>query len=310
MVKPLNRGDLLRQEYRQKRYMGSLSKEDIIKRAEDIILNMTTLDPSGKVALHGINQTGHYWMEKWTHLLEEYVIRYGPYPNGFIDGSLKAAPMVNPTYPELPKSKSAIDSIGGIQDGSLYKFGKFEHLDKMFKKGIIRIAPASYYSDPSLNKAIQDDELSFTVRKRATDFVIKDKLGNKIPAFGDVKFQLTAPTNYFVHCFSSGYTFREYDDFEADTCIVINKPRKLFQKMMKAVKKTKPHFKGFSSPVKYLDPLTCSPDSINIFFAKHFSYGYQNEVRTIWLPDESINKLEPFFIDIGGMEQYAEIIQL
>ena len=273
-------------------------------------MNMTVLSHDGKVGLHGVDQMGHYWMEKWTHLLEEYVIRYGPYPNGFIRGSLKNAPIVNPTYPEIPKSKSAIDSIGGIQNGSLYKFGKSEHLTKMFYNGVIRITPASYYSDPSLNKAIQDDELSFTISKRATDFVIKDKLGNKIPTFGDVKFQLTSPTNYFVHCFSSNYTFREYDDFEADTCIVINKPRKLFQKMMKAVKKVKPQFQGFSSPVKYLDPLTCSPDNIDIFFAKHFNYSYQNEVRTIWLPDEPVNELEPFFINVGEMKQYAKIIHI
>lgn len=290
--------------------MEFLSRADLETRAKDILLNMTTLTPAGQIGLHGVNKTGLGWMVKWTHLLEEFVLRYGPYPNGFTDGSMKDAPLVKPTYPETPASRKAIDSIGGIRDGHLYKFGKFEHLDSMFRKGEIQIASASYYSDPSLNKAIQDDELSFIVRRRSDNLIIKNESGESISTFGDVQYELKSPTNYYVHCFASNYTYREYDDFEADTCIVIYEPRKLFQKMMKAVRTLKPNFKGFASQVTYLDPLTCNPDSVNVFFSKHFKYSYQNEVRTIWLPDKTISNLEPFFIRVGSMNQYAQIIRI
>jgi len=290
--------------------MEFLSRADLVARAKDIMSNMTILTSAGQIGLHGINVTGLLWMVRWTHLLEEFVLRYGPYPNGFTDGSMKDAPIVKPTHPEPPPSKEAIDRIGGTRDGQLYKFGKFEHLDKMFRQGEIRIAPASYYSDPSLNKAIQDDELSFTVRSRSDSFVIKNDAGNNIPTFGEVKFELKSLTNYYVHCFASNYTYREFDDFEADTCIVVSEPRKLFQKMMKAVRVLKPDFRGFASPVTYLDPLTCNPDSVNIFFAKHFKYSYQNEVRTIWLPNEPVEQIEPFFIEIGSMNKYAQIISV
>jgi hypothetical protein len=99
-------------------------------------------------------------MVKWTHALEEFALRYGPYPNCFSDGSIKDAPIVNPTYPASPPAK---DAIGSIQENCSYKLRKNGHLAAMFKYGRIRIAPASYYADPSLNNAIQDDELSFLV---------------------------------------------------------------------------------------------------------------------------------------------------
>lgn len=271
---------------------------------------MTTLTPKGQIGLHGLNDDGIFWIIKWTHILEEFTLRYGPYPNGFSDGFLKDVSIVNPTYPNIPPSKIAIDQVDGLKEGYIYKFGKNEHLDPMFKHGRIRISPASLYNDPSLNKAIQDDELSFSVSSRSDNLVIRKNDDEIIPTYGNVTFHLKSNTNYYVHCFASKYTFREYDDFEANACIVISKPRVLFQKMMKAVSKKIHDFSGFASPVKYLDPLTCNPQDVDILFSKHFRYSYQNEVRTIWVPPLPIQHLEPLYIDIGCMENYAQIIRL
>jgi len=290
--------------------MEFLSDVELKTRAKEIMSNLTLLTAQGQIGIHSSSDSGSFWLIKWTHALEEFCLRYGPYPNGFADGGMKDAPIVKPSYPDQPSSKIAIDSIGGVQENCIYKFGRLEHLKPMFNSGVIRIAPASYYADPSLNKAIQDDELSFTVRTRAENVVVQSDIGTNIPTFGDVKFHLKSNTNYYVHCFAADYTYREYDDFEADACIVISNPRKLFQKMMKAVKKQKSSFKGFASPVKYLDPLTCSPDSVDIFFSKHFKYSYQNEVRTIWLPAFPVDKLDPFFIEIGDMRGYAKLVSI
>ena len=80
--------------------------------------------------------------------------------------------------------------------------------------------------------------------------------------------------------------------------------------MIKAVKCLKPDYHGFASPVVYHDPLNCKSDNINILLAKHFKYNYQNEVRTIWVPPTPVDKLDPFFIKIGSMKKYAEIITI
>ena len=304
------RHEIWRQEYRKHRYMEYLSCEELVDRTKDILANMTTLTEKGQLGLHGLGTVGQYWMIIWTHLLEEFVLRYGPYPNGFTDGVLKDASIVNTTYPEPPCSKTSIDGIGGVKPNQLYKFGKYEHLIEMIKRGRIRIAPASYYSDPSLNKAIRDDELSIQVQKRADRIRIKNIEGEKIPAFGSVKYKLTSNTNYFVHCFSAGYTYREFDDFEANACVVISEPTTLFKKMMRAARKALPDYDGFASQIKYIDPLNCEPGCVDIFFAKHFKYSYQNEVRVIWLPKIPVEKIEPFFIEIGSMEKYAKLIRI
>ncbi|HDN9022486.1 TPA: hypothetical protein P2I06_000005 [Aeromonas veronii] len=308
--KKLVRHEMWRNEYRSHRYMEFLSKSELEDRTKQIISNMTILSSEGKIGLHGTNEHGIYWLQVWTHALEEFFIRYGPYPNGFADGSMSNAEIVKASFPEPPKAATALEQAGGFSEGAICKFGKYEHLDGMFNKGHIRIAPASYYKDPSLNNAIRDDELSFEVQTRADGLVFEDVQGIKIPAFGQVKFKLESNTNYYVHCFASKYTYREYDDFDADCCIIIDKPRELFQKMMKAVKKVKPHFKGFAAPVKYLDPLNVSSDDVNVFLAKHFKYSYQNEVRTIWLPEEPQMQLEPFFINVGSMASYARMVRI
>lgn len=306
----MRRHEFWRNKYRSHRYMEYLSDLELRVRAKDIMLNMTALTPKGQIGLHELNDDGVFWMIKWTDLLEEFVLRYGPYPNGFSDGSMNDVSIVNPTYPDIPPSKIAIDQVDGLKEGYIYKFGVKKYLEPMFKEGKIRVAPASFYNDPSLNKAIRDDELSFSVSSRPDNLVIRNNDGDIIPTYGNVTFNLKSKTNYYVHCFSSRYTFREFDDFEANACIIISHPRVLFQKMIKSVSKKINDFEGFASSVKYLDPLSCNPMDVDILFSKHFRYSYQNEVRTIWVPSSPIQQLEPLSIEIGSMEKYAKIIYL
>jgi len=47
-----------------------------------------------------------------------------------------------------------------------------------------------------------------------------------------------------------------------------------------------------------------------VLFSKHFRYSYQNECRFVFLPKEPILDLKEFFIEIGSMEEYAEIITI
>lgn len=306
----MRRHEFWRNEYRSHRYMEYLSELELRVRTKDIIQNMTTLTSKGQIGLHSSDDNGIFWMIKWTHILEEFVLRYGDYPNGFSDGFLKDASIVNATYPNIPPSKLAIDKVDGLKEGCIYKFGVRKYLEPMFKEGKIRISPASLYNDPSLNKAIQDDELSFFISSRSDDFIIRNDDSEVIPTYGNVNFHLKSKTNYYVHCFASKYTLREYDDFEANACIIISKPRLLFQKMIKAVSRKKPDFHGFASPVKYLDPLSCNAMDVEILFSKHFRYSYQNEVRTIWVPPSPMQHLEPLLIEIGSMEKYAKIIYI
>jgi hypothetical protein len=290
--------------------MEFLSPEELEGRTCDIFANITLLSAKGQISLHDFSAGGEYWMRVWTDVLEEFVLRYGPYPNGFANGFLKRTLMVKPTHPETPPAKKAIDSIGGIRPGRLYKFGKRQHLEPMLKKGYIRIAPASLYSDPSLNPAIKDEELSFSIKVRSKDVKDEDMHGNEIPAFGNVEISFESKSNYYVSCFAANYTYREFDDFEANSCIVIHEPRKFTKRLLSKVRLIKPKFRAFASHVNYIDPLNHFSGGINVFLAKHFRYAYQNEYRLIWIPEIPEKDLEPFFIEIGDMSRFAEIVHI
>ncbi|MBM5130214.1 hypothetical protein HYN91_07385 [Vibrio parahaemolyticus] len=75
------RHEMWRNEYRSHRYMEFLSKSELEDRTKQIISNMTILSAEGKIGLHGINELGKYWLQVWTHALEEIAIRYGPCMN-------------------------------------------------------------------------------------------------------------------------------------------------------------------------------------------------------------------------------------
>ncbi|MDL0430216.1 hypothetical protein QPM17_03715 [Marinobacter sp. TBZ242] len=306
----MTRSEYWRLSYRRDRYLEFLSQDELEKRACDIMGNMTFLSGKGQIGLRAFSEGGAYWMPLWAHVLEEFALRYGPYPNGFTNGFVKGTALVKPSHPDEPLAKKAIDSIGGIRPGRLYKFGKKEHLEPMLKRGRIRIAPASYYSDPSLNPAIKDEELSFSIKIRPRDVKAEDMNGEEIPTFGNVEVSFESKTNYYVSCFAANYTYREFDDFEADSCIVINEPREFTKRLLSRVRRIKPDFRGFASHVDYIDPLNHFSGEINVFLAKHFRYAYQNEYRFLWVPDKPLMELDPFFVEIGDMSQYAEILSI
>tara|TARA_R110001583_G_C5558663_1_gene400980 strand:+ start:110 stop:982 length:873 start_codon:yes stop_codon:yes gene_type:complete len=288
--------------------MEHLSKEGIEARTKDILTNMMTLSEKGQISLHGLSKIGEFWMVKWTHVLEEFVLRYGPYPNGFTNGFIKDVSFVNPSHPEPPKAKVALDKLGGIPAGCLFKFGKSEHLNDMFHHGRIRISPASYYDDPSLNQAIRDDELSMTIEAHPSSVKITNSKGESIEPIGNVSFRIESKTNYYVHCFASNYTYREYDDFEANACIVIKNPEAVLGKIISTFEEEIPGFICYAESVRYIDPLQSKKDDVELFLSKHFKYSYQNEFRIIWIPGTEVKMLDPVFIEIGSMEEYADII--
>lgn len=306
----MTKSESWRYAYRQNRYMEHISQKKLEERTIDIFTNMMTLSEKGQISLHGINELGEFWMIKWTQVLEEFSLRFGPYPNGFTNGFLKEAQLIKPSHPHPPKAKIAIDKIGGIPEKALFKFGKAEHLNDIFHKGEIRVAPASYYNDPSLNKAIKDNELSFTVTSRPSDVHITNSTGETINPIGNIEFTVESTTNYYVFCFAQNYTYREYDDFEADTCIIVREPEKLLERMIEAFENKVDGFTGYPTPVKYLDPLQAKSDDVEIFMSKHFRYAYQNEYRIIWFPHHQVKKLEPVYIDIGSIESFADIIYI
>lgn len=256
-----------RNNYRVKRYMKYLSKDELEQRAKDIFTNLVVLQADEKIGLRPINNVGVYWMVIFTELLEEFRLRYGNYPNGFESGFIKEANIPNPK--DVNKTKKAIDEIGGIKEKSIYKYGKLIHMKDMIEYGKIRVSPASSYNDSSLSPAIYDDELNFEISRLSEEITLWNETKNcEIKPLGSIKCKSSLNTNYYVQCFSTAYSFREFSDFECDACVVILDIARFIELVENEVKKQIQNYIFIPQAVEYIDPLKPhkKPD---VFFSKH-----------------------------------------
>lgn len=309
------RVDVWREQYRARRYLEHVSEEDLGQRLRDIVNNSIILTEKGQAAPRSPAEGGGYWMMKLTHIREEYLLRGHDYP----DNVLKGITLPKFTYPEPPKSAIAIKGKDFIRGKYLIKYGKFEHLSKIFEEGVLRIAPASSYKDPSLNYAIGDDErtvITYGLPKEVKMTVIDHKTGEEkgtlIPT-SNITYYSECKTDYYVFCLSMVYDHRLFEDFDkADCCIIINKPSDLLRRIESISSQVLSGWKMFNMPVTYLDPFNAQEEEHIPFFTKNFKYAYQFEYRLAWLPpDPSFNeKMNYLFFNIGSIKDIAELIMI
>jgi hypothetical protein len=305
--------DKWREEYRQDRYLEYLSIDDIEQRVRDMFTNIVVLAEDGKISLPPIEKGTGFWMRLFAHVLEELALRGQWVRPGF----LKDNPMPVPTWPAVPRAVRAIAGRQFEPGKCLFKFGKQEHLRRALEKEEVRVAPASSYSDPSLNYAIRDDEMRFTVQVPAKDAWIQKvdertlkPMGERIEVLGNMSFTQNVQTNYYVYCLACLFDFRAFDDFEADACLMVKEPKQFIERLLLAVFARLPNWLARVDAVDYLDPLRTKRESVRAFLAKHFRYSYQKELRIVWVPETPKEVLEPIFVEVGALHDVAELIVL
>jgi hypothetical protein len=312
----MKRHEAWRAHYRARRYMEHLTDDELQQRAKDVFLNMLVITQEAKIGLPPISPESTCWMEVWTHVLEEFVVRFGPYPAGFGTGFMKTVAIPVPSNPLAERAAAAVSARAAPQGAYLVKYGKLKHLKPAYELGRLRIAPASAYSDPSLNPAIRDEELEVEIQPPPSEIrltVIDPKSGKSkgsISPLGN-KIKKVSRTNYYVSCFSSLFTPRLFLDFDdADACLLITRPREFIEAVFAEFERKLPAFTGLDKPVRYIDPLNTSLRDLDVFFCKHFRYAYQKEFRIVWLPKKLCSDLDPVFLELGKLSDYAELISL
>jgi hypothetical protein len=309
----IKRHELWRKKYRGDRYLEYLSAEELAARSRDVINNQITLTENGKIGFVPMDEWGDYIMQVWTHVLEECQLRNYPFPYP-LD---QVRDWQFPTYgwPGLQKAVDAYKARNLVIGNYLIKYGKLKYLQMAFENGKIRIAPASYYSDPSLNQAVRDSELELSIYYRPSKPKLKLDVGVEdlkapIRPVGNITYALKSSTNYYVYCLASEYSYRLFGDFEADACLIINNPQGFTRMLIDAVEHRLPNWKGFATSITYIDPINTSKEELDIFFCKHFSFAYQKEYRVIWLPPSNEMALQPIEIEVGSLKDYCELISL
>lgn len=309
----MKRHELWRLQYRQKRYMEHISQEELEKRIEDVFRNKLILTEEGKIGLRPIPGAGEYWTVMWTHLLEETSLRgIGMQPVNFL------APEIFPkaTWPRAPSAAKMLKGRKFDEGGCLFKYGKKKYLRKSHDDGVIRVAPATFYNDASLNSAIKDDEriLSVFHHPSSVNIIHVDRntgKETKIKPTGNVKITFELSTNYYVYCMSYVCDLRLFDDFQADACMVIHDAKGFLNRLDASFKKLVRFCRFITNQVQYVDPLNPPEEKdIDLFFCKHFRYSYQKEVRSVWVPEKAVEHIEPVYLEIGPMGAYSEYIEL
>jgi len=304
-----------RRQYDSRRYARHLSQPELNQRIRDVLLNLLRVNAEARIDIGPITDNTLIWMEKWTHVLEEMQLRYGPFPAGFTREILHSEPFPDFVSELAKKAAKRLSSLGLKRGDVFIKFGKRVHMERLHETGALRIQPATYFAQTDHNGAVRDDELTLSVALAFTrDDVLKivrnpqDVPPNAPEQRVDVKFQ--SPTDYWLYCVTNSVEPRLFVDFNADSCVIIRDCQR-FTKMLREASRSKlANVAMRDDSAVYVDPLLPKTANILVPFMKHFRYTYQDEYRFCWLPHTPTSRVPHLDLEIGCLKEFSDLLVL
>jgi hypothetical protein len=297
------------EEYRRRRYLEHTSAEELHRRAEDLIENIVTIGAQGEA----IVAQGEDLRRLLGHVYAEFGLRQMPVPTEVNQKPYKHHRDAGRLWADL-----------GLTEGSyLLKFGNSEYMVPMLQTGRIRVSNAKRFDSPVLGEAIRDCEVRF--EEECYEMKVElppnsrhNRTGQSLPleTIGNVRRTAECTTDYYIACFGLKYDFRLFDDFSRgsekpyDACLVITEPLTFVNQMRVCGEKKLPGWDFDALPITYRDPYHPSPESLDIFFIKHFRYAYQCEFRMAWTPPQPEEKLEPVEFELGPLAGHCRLLVL
>jgi hypothetical protein len=307
----------VRQSYREYRYLQDLSTSDLRQICRDTFRNFITINVLGKAAPLSLNHPRHwYWRVRLLHVLEEFSVRFGPYPNGFDDEFVRDFRFPKPGSPRIRRAASEPSHRSLTRGKYLVKYGKKEHILDMLDHGLVRLAPASSYASAENNDAIFDTELKFTYslcnpspELVALHGALPSDLKADEPFHGTVFLEQTLREDYYLFCLSASYDPRLFDDFESDACLIIKAPTEFRDRLMRRAA-DQLQSKGWAfAPVTYVDPFSLPDTAHHPSLRKHHRYAYQDEVRAVWQMHKGCGmNLDACFVDLGSLRDISYVV--
>jgi hypothetical protein len=304
-----------RMQYRLKRYSKHLTRAELNKRIRDIFLNLLLVTEDGKVGMLPINQTGIMWMEKWTHMLEEMVIRYGPFPSGFERDVLHSEPFPNFASELATAAARRMKSLKLKPGRPQIKLGKRKYMQALYFEGKLRIQPASFFQAPNHNGAIRDDELTIGISTSLNRDQVLKIVANPQDVPSELldqrmDLELQHRSDFWLYCVTKSVNPRLFVDFEADSCVIIRNPEEFQKRLYEAALTTMPDVEVYTGDAIYFDPLLPSKGIPFIPLTKPFGYSYQNEFRYCWQPKQPIAKLSYIDLQLGDLRDISELVEV
>ena len=308
-----SRDAIVKQEYKQNRFMAHLPRTCLDDRAVGVFNNTYQIDKYGRIKLEPNDPRTYYWQDRFSEVLQEYAERgipmedYAQYLandkdlNRGLDGAFRKAGKITGSFTAPPNPY-------------IVKYGSYPHMLDLQKNGQVRIAAAQSYNDASLNPARRDEEM-----RREVDWdssILPYSLPGGTPSYVAnpkplrLSSTLSIDTNYYVFCVSETLRARLFNDFEANAALVINNPSEFESRLRAALASHCPTWTFDSDRVEYFDPLNVSPYDVKLPFWKDFAYAYQEEIRFTLYPPKPTGHLSPLFLDIGSLEDISELAVL
>jgi hypothetical protein len=307
----LARHEVWRHNYLSYPYLIGAPDDRIATRFRSIFLNTAELGNEGKIGIVPVQDAGDSFMQKFTHMQEEYGSR----------GGLPLDVMQTARDPILryfehgdPIAVKMFANYTAPSSSFVVKYGRKQFLEPMMRMGDIRICPASYYNNDTLLDAVKDDELSRTFyiptfQERLAGQHSIDFKGHRI-SFGndDIVMPIIVP-DYFLFSLCDHIYYRLPTDFDADAALIIRDPARFNQQVMAAFLAKWPSWGPMYGPVTYYDPYQDYQKVKVPEMTKHFAYSYQREVRIGFRAKQRISTtLQPEYLNIGSMTDFADLV--
>lgn len=307
----LARHEVWRHNYLSYPYLIGAPEERVASRFRDIFINQTELGTNAKIGMLPVDAEDSF-MQKFTHMLEEYGARGGGPPATVIQEARK--PILRYFENGEPIAVRMFRGYTAPETSFLVKYGRRESLEPMLNEGRIRICPASYYNNEEFGDAIRDNEITRnffipTFRERLKGIHFLDFQGHRIEYGNDDIVLPVVMPDYYLFSLCSHIYYRMPTDFGSDAALVIRDPVRFTQCVISNFLAKLPDWEPMHGPVTYYDPY-CDYKKITIpEMSKHFGYSYQREVRiALRARRRPRSDLQPEFLTIGSMADYAELL--
>src|SRR3989442_6311331 len=105
--------EIARRQYHQRRYLSHLTDAEVVQRAKDIFTNFTVLQNDCKIGPPATARERWCWDVLWADVVEEFALRFGPYPRGFTHEFVNDLQIPRPDHPQARKAAAAVASRVG-----------------------------------------------------------------------------------------------------------------------------------------------------------------------------------------------------
>lgn len=310
----LARHEVWRHDYLARPYLIGAPDDRVAERFRNVFLNVMEIGPDGKLCPVPMAETDEY-MQVFTHMLEEYGARADGMPPDDIIHSARE-PILKYFEHGTPFGITLFEGYIPPTAPILVKYGKLQFLEPMFHKGDLRLANAGLYNDAGLLDAVRDDETSRTFfiptyNERLAGKTHIDFQGKRIEFANDDIVLPLVFDDYYLFSLCEHIHYRMPTDFDADAAIVIRDPVIFKQRLISSFLARFDSWITMEGKVTYYDPYRDYSKFKIPEMAKHFGYAYQKEFRIAFRPRHTIStSLEPLFLSVGSMKDYADLVHL